>query len=158
MNQPKNAFACIRKSRMDSALSCFFAFTILQIQIILFMYLSISYLIGKQALITTGMACNIASMILMSISALMKITLLAMIMDRCHVALIGIAISLKEAKKNIVVPNEVANIKILIEKIRSVSPFNGGGFFDVDKKTVTSMVGSTVSLSPILLYSYSLKR
>ena len=38
-----------------------------------------------------------------------------------------------------------------MKKIERVGPFTGNGFFDVDKKTVTSMIGHTVTYLIVLI-------
>ena len=39
----------------------------------------------------------------------------------------------------------------LMKEIETIGPFTGAGFFDVEQKTVTSMIGSTVTYLIVLI-------
>ena len=58
---------------------------------------------------------------------------------------------LREARENVRDPKEAAFIKNIVKKIKRVGPFTGNGFFDVEKKTVTSMIGHTVTYLIVLI-------
>ena len=100
---------------------------------------------------TVGMSFNIAAFILMSINSFIQIIILSMATQKCCNTLSEVAKSLKEAKRNFTNTKEIGDAESLLDDIGSVGPFTGGGFFDVEQKPVTSMVGSTITYLIVLV-------
>ena len=53
--------------------------------------------------------------------------------------------------EKIVDPGQFAQLENIIKDIEAIGPFTGCGFFDVEKRTVTSIIGYTVTYLIVLI-------
>ena len=75
-----------------------------------------------------------------------------MVAGDCRNAMLGLAKSLRKRKMEVLDDvNQVAWIENIIDDIEAEGPLTGGGFFDVEQKTVTSIIGCTVTYLIVLL-------
>ena len=83
---------------------------------------------------------------------LSKIFFIAIVSSNCHEALKKFINLLRDEQfETIVDQGQFSKLENILKDIESVGPFTGCGFFNVEKKTVTSIIGYTVTYLIILI-------
>ena len=139
-------------SKCKRGLSYYFTkvFILYQIMLVVSTYIAISYILGND--LNYSNILFIVANILHSIALIGWLLCQSMVAGDCHKALLGLAKSLRKRKMQVLDNvNEAAWIDNIIDDIEAAGPLTGGGFFDVEQKTVTSIIGCTVTYLIVLL-------
>ena len=127
-----------------------YVFLLYQIMLVVSAYMAFSFFVGND--LNFSNILHISAMTLQAIAFIGWLISLSLVAGDCHNALLGLTKSLKQKKMQVLDNlNEVACIDNIIDAIETVGPLTGGGFFDVEQKTVTSIIGCTVTYLIVLL-------
>ena len=129
-------------------------FSLAHLGIIAFLYRSLTLLVQNYEGSSVDMLLHVVGYLLYTLSCVWEICITADVAEECLAAVRTLSEPLADVRRKLLARDDVLgahDVEQLVGRVNGLGPFSARGFFLVQKQTITSIIGSTVTYLIVLI-------